>query len=165
MSNKGIIQGKTESNFDPKSNITRAEFATLIVRILELDDDLDISSPFNDVSTEDWYYKSILLAYKNGLINGKSLMEFDPYANITREEIIKILGSLLIKKEYKVDNLDALDNFSDKAMIADWAKEESVLVVENGLILGDDGQFMPKKDTTRAEAAMVVYRLYKLLNE
>ena len=163
MAVKGIIGGKSEDKFDPSANITRAEFAALASRMLKLNENTSEDTPFTDVDNSKWYYNSIAAVYENGLINGKSNTTFDPEGNITREEMAKIIGSILENNSYKKQDNEELTKFDDNNFISPWAQEGAAIAVHNGVIGGTDGKFIPKEKATRAETAVMLYRLYELI--
>jgi len=99
----------------------------------------------------------------NGLINGKSTTSFNPNENITREEMSKIIGLILTQSSYKKQDKKSLTNFSDGNIIASWAEEGAAISVYNGVIQGANGKFNPKANATRAEAAVMLFRLYDLI--
>lgn len=116
-----LMNGISDTEFGPLNNITRAEFATLLGRLVNLTNDrlenivniLKIKNnksdsyyvpssyliqkvrtdqmKFTDVKDEAWYYNDVVTAYEYGLINGKSEDIFDPEANITRAEIATLI--------------------------------------------------------------------------
>ena len=149
--------------FDPSANITRAEFAALASRMLKLNENTSEDTPFTDVDNSKWYYNSIAAVYENGLINGKSNTTFDPEGNITREEMAKIIGNILENNSYKKQDNEELTKFDDNNFISPWAQEGAAIAVHNGVIGGTDGKFMPKEKATRAETAVMLYRLYELI--
>lgn len=163
MASKGFVNGKGEGSFAPEDMITRAEFTALINRMLKFPSkDTDI--PFEDVSEDSWYYDSIKNVYNQKLINGKSFNSFDPNGKITRSEMTKIIGQILINKGYKNNNINQYSKFKDVEEIQNWVKPSLNIALKNGLIKGSENQmFYPNKETTRAEATVVLYRLYKLL--
>ncbi len=163
MTAKGIVNGSTLDKFAPADNITRAQFSALISRMLKYNEALEGSLAFKDVNKDKWYYKSISAVYREGLINGKSALNFDPEGYITREEMSKIIGEILMKNSYKKQDEITLTKFSDGSTIASWAKEGSAITIHNGIIKGSDGKFNPKANATRAEAALMLYRLYELI--
>ncbi len=163
MTARGIVNGSTLDKFAPADNITRAEFSALISRMLKYNENLEGSLAFKDVNKDKWYYKSIAAVYREGLINGKSELSFDPNGYITREEMSKIIGEILLKNSYKKQDKTALTKFSDGSTIASWAEEGAVITIHNGIIKGTDGKFNPKANATRAEAALMLYRLYELI--
>ena len=56
--------------------------------------------------------------------------------------------------------LECLESFGDKDQISSYAIESVALMVEEGYIKGDGKNVNPKGNTTRAEAAVILYRLY-----
>lgn len=163
MAAKGIIGGRSADEFVPAANITRAEFSALVSRMLKYNEDLDINLPFKDVNIGKWYYKSVSAIYKDGLINGKSIVSFDPDGYITREEMSKIIGEILEKNSYKKQGKSILTKFSDGNTIAPWAEEGAGITVHNKIIKGSSGKFNPKSNATRAETSVMLYRLYELI--
>ena len=107
-----LIKGMTETEFEPEENLTRAELATLCVRIHNLirnifNDILTNSGKrvlsmvdciegkeFQDVAKEDWYYKNVKDCYQLGLMNGVNDENFAPEENTTRAEVATILNRL-----------------------------------------------------------------------
>ncbi|QXM05260.1 S-layer homology domain-containing protein [Crassaminicella indica] len=165
MAQKGIISGREEGIFDPSANITRAEFATLMTKMMGYATE-NMEVPFTDVAKDAWYYSYVGAAYKNGIIRGRSNTIFDPNGNITREEMAVIVAKVLDKQGYEKVGLNGLDIFKDKENIASWAKEGVSLCVKENIISGmGNGQFNPKKNANRAQAAMMLYKLYNLINQ
>ncbi|QXM05269.1 S-layer homology domain-containing protein [Crassaminicella indica] len=162
MANKGIISGRSKDVFDPSSNITRAEFATLITKMLKYKGEEEI--PFKDIDKNQWYYSAVAAAYKNGLISGRSETVFDPNGSIKRQEMAVIISKVLNKKGYEKATIDTLNTFKDKGDIASWARNGVSLCVKTGIISGiGDGKFAPTQNANRAQAAVMLYKLYNLI--
>ncbi|QZY55698.1 S-layer homology domain-containing protein [Crassaminicella profunda] len=165
MANKGIINGRGENTFDPSANITRAEFATLVTKMMGYTTE-DVNLPFTDVTKDAWYYSYVGVAYKNELINGRSDTVFDPNGNITRQEMAVIVAKVLDKAGVEKASLDHLNIFKDTKNIASWAKESVTLCVKEKIISGmGDGNFAPKQNANRAQAATMLYKIYNLMNK
>ncbi|WP_432663284.1 S-layer homology domain-containing protein [Wukongibacter baidiensis] len=161
---KGVVNGRSDTEFDPDSEITRAEFATLIIRMLEYEINDNISIPFEDVDKNSWYYKYVAAAYKNGLINGREETKFDPNGNITRQEMAKVIAKVLENESVNVEENTELDSFEDKEDIATWAKSSAALAAKEGIITGmENGRFAPNEKANRAQAVVMLHRLYKIL--
>lgn len=167
LAGKGIINGKTAITFVPEANISRAEFSALIIRMLGKEASENDSIPFTDVTKEKWYHKFVKSAYNFGLINGKSNTVFDPEGNITRQEMAKIISQVLINEGYSKASTIELKLFNDKDKVANWAKESVALTVKEGIINGikenQGKKFAPTNNATRAQAAKMLYELYKLI--
>ncbi|MCT4604648.1 MAG: S-layer homology domain-containing protein [Marinisporobacter sp.] len=163
MATKGIVSGRSNEKFDPAANITRAEFATLVTKMMGYTTE-NMDMPFTDVDKDAWYYDYIGAAYKNGLINGRSETLFDPNGNITRQEMAVIVAKVLEKKGYKKSSLDSLNVFKDTENISAWAKDSVSLCVKEKIISGmGDGSFAPKQNANRAQAATMLYKVYQLI--
>lgn len=164
LAGKGIIKGKSESIFDPKSGISRAEFCALISRIMKYEPNSNTVLPFKDVAMGSWYYDAVAAAYESGLVNGKSADAFDPSGVITRQEMAKIIGNLLEKKGFKPGEESQLESFKDRNEIDSWAKDAAAIVARESIMTGTpEGKFEPKRPTSRAETAVILLRLYRLI--
>ncbi|HZJ76997.1 MAG TPA: S-layer homology domain-containing protein, partial [Oscillospiraceae bacterium] len=163
MAVKGVIDGKDNNQFDPSANITRAEFSALISRSLKYNEASNNKVPFTDIDSAKWYYGSIVSVYENGLINGRAEEIFDPEGSITREEMAKIIGKVLENNYYKEQDKEELNKFEDNTSISPWAEKGTATATYNGIINGDNGNFKPRKNATRAETAVMLYRLYELI--
>ncbi|MFM1651408.1 5'-nucleotidase C-terminal domain-containing protein [Brevibacillus sp. B_LB10_24] len=100
---KGIMKGESAARFGPDEQITRAEFAALLTRVLGVSAEPEQSAklPFKDVATGDWYYTAVREAYQQGLIQGVEGDRFAPMSPITKEQVQIMLTNAL--KKQKVD--------------------------------------------------------------
>jgi hypothetical protein len=159
---KGIIDGREEGAFVPAGNVTRAEFAKLIVKTFSLESTTAKES-FTDVNVGDWYQPYVAAAAEAGLIDGRAEGIFAPNETITRAELATIASRALTKvKSYKaVEAVDtALAAFTDANEVNTSLKAGVAFAAEQALVVGQDaGKFNPNAATTRAEAAVVIYRL------
>ena len=85
-----IVTGYEDNTFHPSSNITRAEFATIMQRFLGIEFNED--ALFTDVDKSHWAVAYIGACKAAGLINGYENGEFRPANSITRAEAVKILN-------------------------------------------------------------------------
>lgn len=95
LSEFGIINGYEDGTFKPMNNITRAEFAKIICTAGIYDKATEYANDFDDVSDSDWATEYIYTAKNIGIINGISESLFDPEANITYEQAIKMVVAAL----------------------------------------------------------------------
>ncbi|QVY61240.1 S8 family serine peptidase [Cytobacillus gottheilii] len=166
LASRSIINGKTSGSFAPEEDITRAQFAALLVRSLNLPVSEEQGS-FKDVSANHWAASDIEAAYAAGIISGKLDGSFAPSENITREQ----MAAMLIRAvEYKdaslLEGLKPSAPFKDADRINSYAKEAIDQAVALKLLNGNsNGTFGPKKNTTRAQAAVVLYRMLDALDE
>jgi len=163
IAERKIIFGIDGKTFAPDRDITRAEFAAIIVRALDLKysgSDLKLS----DIKASDWYYETISAAYENGIMNGYGKGMIKPGQNITREEAMAMMARAL-----KLRNIDtgiseteiseAVKSFKDKSSISAWAAETAAVCVRSGLFEGNNGYLKPRDNITRAETATIVLRM------
>ncbi|WP_338709191.1 fibronectin type III domain-containing protein [Paenibacillus amylolyticus] len=155
LSEKGIVKGTSDSAFEPDRQVTRVEFASMLVRALELQESTDTLLTFQDIQRTAWYAPELGAAILNGVAHGFSDKEFRPFDSVTREQAAKMLSNSF----YKGNLLDGDVAFKDAGTIAAWAKPEIKSLTEVTVINGyPDGSFKPKKGLTRAESAVLIYR-------
>ena len=158
MVESGVVKGVTDTSFEPDRRITRAEFTSLVARANGLAAE-SYENLFADVDGGAWYAREIQAAYSAGLVSGSDGL-FRPDDPITREEAVKILVAAWERNE-AVESGGALE-FADADLISSWAAEYVEKAVRIGLVQGDEnGNFNPKKSTTRAEAAVMIKRTMK----
>ena len=87
----------------------------------------------------------------NGDENGNGL----PEANITREEMAKILVSASGKTELSSAPIDV----EDREDVSSWAEKYVSTAIQLGIMQGSDGKFYPKNNARREEAIVVLYRI------
>lgn len=152
---KDITNGKTEEQYAPSANVTRAEFASLLVKALKLT--AESKAPFSDVPASSWYASAVAAAYENGIVSGKSKGLFAPAAPITREEMAVMAKHALDVKAGEDIKVNTELKFADGSKIGAWAQPSVSVVLDRGVMSGREGNlFAPKATTTRAEAAKVV---------
>jgi len=165
----GLVAGVSETQYAPNRNITRAEFAALLVRALGIDTSGATAQQFADVKPDRWYFQVVKGAARAGLVSGYSVTTFGPNDLITREQMAAMVSRSLAYKgkgvvltESEVDDL--LSKFRDRNEISGWAQRVVAEVVEREIMSGRAaGSLAPGANTTRAEAAVIVLRLHKQL--
>ncbi len=93
--NLGIMVGDENGDLRLNDSITRAEAIKIICTAGSITTDKPESNTFPDVADNHWAYKFVCAAKANKIIDGDENGNFNPEANITNEEIIKILVCLL----------------------------------------------------------------------
>lgn len=156
---KGAIEGIGADKFAPKSNVTRAEFAKMLVRALNLENTTATES-FSDVSSTAWYAPYVAVAAEKGIITGRSASQFDPNATITRAEMATMISRAVksVKGLTEATPTSALNSFSDASKIAASLKDGVAFAASHNLVIGNAGKFNPNNTATRAEAAVIIYR-------
>ncbi len=165
MGSRMVVNGVTDTTFNPNANITRAEFAAIIVRGLGLPTGKSTDS-FSDVKSDAWYAGAVQTATSYKLINGFEDGTFRPQDTITREQAMMIVAKAmsltgLAERTPASDATAALAGFADHSQIGSWAKDNLALTVRANLINGRSGKMEPQANMTRAEVAALVERLLK----
>ncbi|RRJ54973.1 S-layer protein [Paenibacillus oralis] len=162
LAQQGVIEGVTETRFEPGLAITRAEFTTLIIRLMGFKP-VDYQNTFKDVKAEDWFAQFIAVGVANNVVSGMGAGVFVPNDHITREQASVILANVL-----KSMNASALSNgqeFVDQENISKWAEEKVKYLSQMEMVTGyEDRSFRPLNKLTRAEAAALIYRLIDVVN-
>lgn len=155
LKDAGIIGGKSATEFDPEGDVTRAEFAKMVVGLFGYKATSDAVN-FEDCKAEDWFTPYVAAGVEAGVIKGVSDTEFAPNATITREDACTILGRAL----NKVAQSNEL-KFTDADKVAEYAAPYVALLSELGYVNGyEDGSFLPQNNITRAEAAKIIAGIY-----
>jgi hypothetical protein len=166
MGSRMIIDGTGNGLFSPDRDITRAEFAAIIVRGLGLELE-NGASDFSDVKTGEWYESVIHTASSYQLISGFEDGTFRPNDKITREQAMVIIAKAMtitnLKAGLPVKSTDAIfHTYEDAAEISTWARGGVADCVQSGLVSGKSGKKLAPKDfMTRAEVATIVDRLLR----
>ncbi|WP_454190377.1 Ig-like domain-containing protein [Paenibacillus sp. Marseille-Q7038] len=166
MGSRMIAWGTGNGLYNPNQEVTRAEFAAIIVRALGLKVEKS-SSSFADVSASSWYAGSIQTAYDYKLINGFKDGTFRPADKITREQAMVILSKAMTltglkENSSQQDTNEILTSFADASKVSIWAKEHMAAALQGGIINGKNMKMLaPKDDLTRAEIAVLMQRLLR----
>ena len=160
LASKGIINGTGGNAYSPTLNITRADYLLLLVRTLGLW--AEVEDNFDDVEPGAYYYDGVGIARKLGITLGVGNNRFLPREAITRQDMI-VLTERAMKIANKLDStgdLSALNQFTDKSQVASYAERAIDALVKAGLIIGYKDRIYPLANATRAEVAVLMYRIY-----
>ncbi|MBE6966527.1 MAG: hypothetical protein E7441_10910, partial [Ruminococcaceae bacterium] len=165
LADDGIIKGTSASTFSPETNITRADFAILLVRAFDFKS--DNTENFADVSANDYFASELAIARNTGIANGIGDNKFAPRNTITRQDMMVIvyraLQSQSILLEEKGDRRMAVDEvlsqYPDFDTVAPYARDAVTALIGAGLVNGKNNLIAPADYTTRAEVAVLVKRI------
>jgi hypothetical protein len=160
---KGAIVGKSDGVFAPQDKVTRAEFAKMLIRALDLENGSATES-FDDVKAGDWHAPYVAAAVQLKIINGRSASKFVPNATITRAEMATMIARALKVSQGAADVADvnaALKGFADASKISATLKDGVAFAATHEIVIGNEGKFLPNNNATRAEAAVIIYRAIK----
>ena len=155
------VIGYADGTVRPLDNISRAEVATIIFRLLDpevRDEYLTTTNTFKDVNEGMWCNTAISTLARLGIVYGRSAQIFDPDASITRAEFAAICA------RFDDSGIEADSSFSD--ISGHWAEDEIERAATLGWIRGyTDGTFRPNNLITRAEAMTMINRMLQRLPE
>lgn len=156
LAEKGIINGKSKNVFAPNDSITREEFIKIVVLAFGIKGDAEVN--FVDVNADLWYAEYIKAAVANKIIEGMSETEFGIGKNITRQDMSVVLNHAMEKTGIKLETLLQEISFEDQDEIAEYAANDMLVLAKKGVLSGvDSGKIAPLDNTTRAQAAKVIY--------
>ncbi|OAS13351.1 X2-like carbohydrate binding domain-containing protein [Paenibacillus oryzisoli] len=165
LGSRMIVNGVGNGLFNPNQSMTRVEFAAAMVRALGLKLENSATSPFKDVKSSDWFSGAVQTAHSYGLISGFEDGTFRPQESITREQAMVVIAQAM--KITKLKPVTAwtpsVSDFTDSAMLADWAASSVTDMLKAGLVTGRDGSNLaPKEAVSRAEISTLVQRLLQM---
>lgn len=153
---EGIVSGKGDNKFAPYDNVTRGEFAKMIVGTFGLNEMPDEYRGFTDVPSGNWCFTYVEIAAAAGVVNGYEDGSFGLNDNITRQDMaVMVVRAAEAAGVTITDNGSSVD-FGDADSIADYAVEAVNSLVSAGIINGIDGNFEPASNANRAQAAKIL---------
>lgn len=159
MLEHNLMNGMTDSIFEPNGLSTRAQFVTILYRAAGAPALSGVPNPFTDVKKDSWYEKSVLWAFSSHMVKGVTDTTFAPEKPITREQLVTIL--------YRYDGANPilqnhLHGFRDTSNISAYAKDAMNWAVGCGIVKGvTDNTLCPDETATRAQIAAMVSRYLK----
>lgn len=158
LAGKGIIKGISEKKYGPELNIIRGDFMLLLVRALELNATVD--SNFIDIESADYYYEAIGIAKKLGITQGVGNNMFNPGEEILRQDMMVLICNALEAYGFNFRNSPSIpESFIDISQISPYAMKSIGTLLGNGIVKGSGNRINPLEKATRAESAVLIYRL------
>jgi predicted dienelactone hydrolase len=168
LSAGGVINGEMENRFNPSASVTRADFILMLVKTLNLDETVtdrttDTGINFSDVDSDAYYADALRIAKSLGIAKGQNNNYFRPESEISRQDMMAVMERALkhVGKELDKGSEEQLERFSDRSGIAEYAQGSIATLVANGIISGDGTKLKPQASSTRAEAAVMIYRVIR----
>ncbi len=148
----GITEGTSATTFSPNDVTTREQYVTFLWRAAGSPEPAEGDCPFEDLDSDEYYYKAVLWAYQQGITKGVSATEFGTGKEVSRGQAVTFLYRYKGIKEYNLvpfNDVDSGDYFYDAVV---WAYDEGVT----------DGTspttFSPDKDCLRCQTVTFLYR-------
>ena len=152
-SGHGIIQG-SNGLFDPNGQLTCAQLATILAKLLKLPAAKDAG--FTDNTADAWYYDAINRCAAAGILNGNGDGTVTPEAPITRERAMVMLARALgIEPIRKPD----LTKYTDAAQVSAYAQGYVAALIEAGIVGGVTAdELAPQDNINRASTVTILDR-------
>ena len=149
----GIIRGDNNGEIRPDSDITRAELAVLIVRLIGYS--AQSTEQSHDVRENDWFYSDIMKLKTANIMQG-----FDgymrPYDPVTREEAVTIIA-----RAFKIPmHWDSVKTFTDWNDISNWARHPVLNMWVAGYLKSFGEVFYPQENITRIETITIIDTMF-----
>ena len=163
---KGIMNGTSDTTFEPNGSATRAMVVTMLWRLAGEPASND-PAPFTDVKAGSWYADAVNWAAETGAVKGTSETTFSPDTPVTREQLAAILYRYAQAqgKGFTGAWMFPLD-FSDAGSVSEWADEAMHWMTMHGVINGmGDGTLAPRDNATRAQIATMFMRFAEAMEK
>ncbi|MFB0846618.1 invasin domain 3-containing protein [Paenibacillus oleatilyticus] len=163
MNSRMIVDGVDENRFAPEAEITRAELAALLARAMGLPKAGD-QAGFRDVSETNWYSGAVAAVKAYGIMDGFGDGTFGPDRKVSRQEaIVTLVRALRLADADSAASHGAgqadLTVYTDRDQIGGWASDAIRTAIHAGLVNGYGDELRPQKTLTRAETAVLIYRM------
>ena len=153
----GIMNGVSETLFDPYGTLTRGMEVTILYR-LEGEPEAAYCGTFMDVPAGEWFTDGVEWAASKGIVNGYGNGKFGPTDEVTREQLAAILYRYAGFKGYDViidENTNYL-SYTDVFDIAEYARLPMFWAIENDMILDTNGDLRHAEPALRWEVAAAI---------
>lgn len=156
-----LKKGAIEESINYNASVTRAQFASYIVKSLQITAYDAVS--FTDVPKNSPYYEDIARAVTAGIVTGYTDDTFKPDTYISRQHMAVMLDRLM---DYaKIDKKKGTKTFADHDKINADYRDIVMTASEMGIIQGKQGYFNPQNNATIAQSATFIYRTMQYTND
>lgn len=151
--NRKLMNGVSDTSFDPYGTLTRAMVVTILYR-LEGEPAAEPSA-FLDVAAGQWYTDAVGWGAANKVVKGYSEDRFGPMDPVTREQLAAILHRYAQYKGYEVTEITDLTAYADMASISEYALEAMAWAIALGAPEAlSETALAPRDNATRAQVAV-----------
>lgn len=159
LASKNIINGMGDGSFNPDGNVTREQVVKMLVEMFAMVS-VQTTDEFVDVKQGEWYTPYVATASKLGIVNGISDTEFGIGLPVTRQDLATMVSRACKIFRITLDKKVTV-SFTDLPDVATYAVAPVLELASAGIINGmGDGSFVPANNTTRAQVAVMLDRLY-----
>ncbi|MNW35195.1 Endo-1,4-beta-xylanase A precursor [compost metagenome] len=159
-----IIDGMAPGQYQPDLAVTRAQFVKLLVESLNLRTGTD-ETGFTDTLKGAWYYEAVAAAKEAGIIQGYEDGRFGVNEPISRQDIAVMVDRALAYVKLTLNSTTQIELYKDESDLSSYAKQSVARLSEAGVLNGlSEGRFAPLENATRAQAAVIIYRILQAIN-
>ena len=158
------VMSLSAGNFRPEDKISRVDFVAALLKVLGQSNAAIVADvPYSDVAKSGADHDAIARSQQIGLVYGYPDGTFRPNGSILRDEAQSVISHITF--DGTVDN-SIVSKFSDAKKIPNWAKNVYAKTLSYGIYVNhpNEKELRPTEDLTRAEAAVLLYRLSKKLD-
>jgi hypothetical protein len=152
-----ITEGTTPTTFSPDRALTRGQCLVFVLKAYGIGPDTIVAGNFSDAGNT-WYTGYLAAAKRLGLVRGGGDNKYIPEANMTRQDMCVLIYNTLILLN-KLPAAGAPQAFGDTGAVAPYARDAVDTLSSSGIVTGNGGQIVPLGVSTRAQMALVLYRL------
>ncbi len=154
----------SNGNFYPENKMARVDFVKALLKVLgNYDAEITSKVKFSDVANSGPDHDAIVRSQQLGLVYGYPNGTFKPKARVLRDEAQSVISHITIDGD--VDT-NILSQYKDAAKVPAWAKNVYAKTLSYGIYVNhpDEKELRPADELTRAEAAVLLYRLKQKLD-
>ncbi len=153
---QGIVNGTSDTTYSPNASIIRGDFALMLYRKYSFSTE---GFSYGDVPTDAYYYQAVMRGKASGIF--ESTTYFYPEEAVTREQAAIWIYNAMVADGMPTDMTSSdISSYTDSDLISDEAMTAIATLTQLGIFQGDeDGNFNPESTLTRAQMAVVFYRL------
>ncbi|MFS0555811.1 S8 family peptidase [Brevibacillus sp. 179-C9.3 HS] len=162
LSSRGIVNGFNDASFKPNQAVTRAEFATMLLKAMRATGSKVATTytgktTFRDMSKRHWAYNNLGVAYQLGILKGYPKNEMKPDQQISRAEMAVMIARARNVLLYNRNH----SNYQD-VPTSHWASPAIEALTSRNWVSGYGSSFKPNGRATRAEVVVLLSKAYQL---
>lgn len=148
---KGYVSGYSDGTFRPNRNVTRAEIAAVLSKMMNLTSRSSVV--FKDVPDGKWYSDPISKCVSAGVMSGYGNGCFGPSDNVTREQ-----AAVILSNAFHQGKESGYPSFSDAFSISDWAITSVNVMLSHNYMSGmGNNRYSPKSSLTRGQITTIIH--------
>lgn len=159
---KKIMNGIGNNMFDPNGKMTRSMIVTMVYRIAG-SPSVSSKPDYSDNMSGQWFTNAVRWTKQKKLADDFLTSQFEPMANLTREQMITILYQYAKMTNKSLTQKGSLSEFGDAGQLESYSQTPMKWAVYQGIIKGTGGNLLnPKGNISRAEVAAIIQRFNEL---